>query len=188
MRALFRHFALSLCGLVAPFCAADILNTPEWRRYAAESPGHSPFRAKAASSERHRPYSAVAASTRTRIVARAHELIGQPYKWGGASLETGFDCSGLLVYLYRSVADLRLPRTTRAMIAQRDSAISRHELQPGDAVFFSHNGSSRVSHVGLYIGDNRFIHAPRTGKAIRINSLEEAYWHRAYVTARSFGG
>ncbi|MED5607085.1 MULTISPECIES: C40 family peptidase [unclassified Pseudomonas] len=132
--------------------------------------------------------SAVSPTTRQLIVARAHQLIGQRYRWGGDSLETGFDCSGLLVYLYRHVADLRLPRTTRSMIAQRDATIARHELQPGDAVFFSHNGSGRASHVGLYIGDNRFIHAPSTGRTIRIDSLDSPYWKRAYVTARSFSG
>lgn len=103
-------------------------------------------------------------------------------------MEAGFDCSGLLVYLYRSIANLHLPRNTRSMIAQRNAVIDRHELQPGDAVFFSHNGSNRVSHVGLYIGENRFIHAPSTGNRIRIDSLTSKYWKRAYVTARNFDG
>ncbi|EIM13315.1 NlpC/P60 family protein [Pseudomonas chlororaphis O6] len=119
-------------------------------------------------------------------MARAHELIGYRYTWGGETEETGFDCSGLLVYLYRSVAQQRLPRTTSSMLAKKDAAIARHQLQPGDAVFFSHNGSRRASHVGLYIGNNRFIHAPRAGKTVRISSLEEPYWQRAYVAARSF--
>ena len=74
------------------------------------------------------------------------------------------------------------------MIAQKSAAIARHELQPGDAVFFSHNGSNGVSHVGLYIGENRFIHAPSTGNKIRIDSLSSEYWKRAYVTARNFDG
>lgn len=129
-----------------------------------------------------------APQTRERIVARAHELIGHRYTWGGASLEAGFDCSGLLVYLYRSVANMKLPRTTQTMLAQRDAAITQSQLQPGDAVFFSHNGSSQASHVGLYIGDNRFIHAPSTGKTIRINSLDEPYWKRTFITARNFNG
>jgi len=124
----------------------------------------------------------------SRIVARAHELIGTPYRWGGESEKNGFDCSGLLVYLYRSIANRQLPRTTHSMIAQRQNEVSRNELQPGDAVFFNHNGEGATSHVGLYIGDDRFIHAPRTGKTIRIDSLDNSYWSRSYTTARRFSG
>lgn len=123
-----------------------------------------------------------------RIVTRAHELIGAPYRWGGDSVEEGFDCSGLLVYLYRDIAKLELPRNTKSMLAQRHKTVKRHELQPGDAVFFSGNGSRRVSHVGLYIGKNRFIHAPRGGKAVRIDSMANRYWHKSYTTARRFRG
>ncbi|MFJ3050533.1 MULTISPECIES: C40 family peptidase [Pseudomonas nitroreducens/multiresinivorans group] len=124
----------------------------------------------------------------SRIVERAHELIGTPYRWGGESEENGFDCSGLLVYLYRSIANRKLPRTTHSMIAQRQNEVSRDELQPGDAVFFNHNGGGSASHVGLYIGDDRFIHAPRTGKTIRIDSLDNSYWNRSFTTARRFSG
>nr|WP_207888347.1 C40 family peptidase [Pseudomonas sp. 30_B] len=124
----------------------------------------------------------------TRIVARAHELIGEPYRWGGESLEEGFDCSGLLVYLYDSIANRKLPRTTASMIAQRGNEVDRDELRPGDAVFFNHNGSGQTRHVGLYIGEQRFIHAPSTGKTIRIDSLDNSYWQRSYTTARRFSG
>ncbi|MFV3332385.1 C40 family peptidase [Pseudomonas sp. NY15437] len=122
------------------------------------------------------------------IVARAHELIGTPYRWGGTTEEAGFDCSGLLVYLYGSIAKRQLPRTTASMIAQRRNTVSRNELRPGDAVFFNRNGSGRASHVGLYIGDGQFIHAPSSGKTIRIDSLANTYWQRSYTTARRFSG
>ncbi|XEG70529.1 C40 family peptidase [Pseudomonas sp. abacavir_1] len=178
MRALHWIIVLSLLVLIAPLAHADDLGIPQWRRYAPASAQQAPTGQPGA----------VNPDTRQLIVARAHQLVGQRYRWGGESEETGFDCSGLLVYLYRSVADLRLPRTTRSMVARRDATIARHELQPGDAVFFSHNGSDRVSHVGLYIGDNRFIHAPSTCKKIRIDSLAFPYWKRAYVTARNFSG
>ncbi|WP_083280473.1 C40 family peptidase [Pseudomonas citronellolis] len=178
MRALHWFIALLLLVLIVPLAHADDFDARQWRRY-------SPASAQPVPADW---YSVVNPDTRQLIVARAHQLVGQRYRWGGESEETGFDCSGLLVYLYRSVADQRLPRTTRSMIARRDATIARHELQPGDAVFFSHNGSDRVSHVGLYIGDNRFIHAPSTGKKIRIDSLASPYWKRAYVTARNFSG
>ncbi|MCP8465800.1 C40 family peptidase [Pseudomonas sp. ZM23] len=126
--------------------------------------------------------------TRQRIVQRARELIGQPYRWGGESLATGFDCSGLLVYLFRSEANLTLPRTTASMIQQRELEVARSDLQPGDAVFFNRNGSGNTRHVGLYIGNGRFIHAPRTGQTIRIDSLSNLYWQRSYTTARRFRG
>jgi cell wall-associated NlpC family hydrolase len=186
VRALYQAFSFLLCAFVAPFLYADDLDAPSWRRYALE-PGSKPSAPTPV-----RPSSLKlrgdAPESRERIVARAHELLGHRYSWGGASLETGFDCSGLLVYLYRSVANRKLPRTTQSMLAQRNAAITRSQLKPGDAVFFSHNGSARASHVGLYIGDNRFIHAPSSGKTIRINSLDEPYWQRTYVTARNFSG
>ncbi|MFR0693081.1 C40 family peptidase [Enterobacterales bacterium AE_CKDN230030158-1A_HGKHYDSX7] len=124
----------------------------------------------------------------SRIIERAHELIGTPYRWGGESEASGFDCSGLLVYLYSTIANRRLPRTTTSMVAQKRNAVNQDELQPGDAVFFNHDGSGRTSHVGLYIGDGRFIHAPRTGRTIRIDSLDNSYWQRRYTTARRFSG
>lgn len=123
-----------------------------------------------------------------RIVARAHELIGTPYRWGGESEKAGFDCSGLLVYLYSSIAKRQLPRTTGLMIAQQRNLVDQGDLQPGDAVFFNHNGRGRTNHVGLYIGAGRFIHAPSTGKTIRIDSLDNSYWQRRYTTARRFSG
>lgn len=123
-----------------------------------------------------------------RVITRAHELIGEPYRWGGESLATGFDCSGLLVYLFRSEANLQLPRITASMIRQQQLAVARAELQPGDAVFFNRNGSGNTRHVGLYIGNRRFIHAPRTGQTIRIDSLDNLYWQRSYTTARRFSG
>lgn len=180
-----RIFLLSLFCLFPLATSADLLDAPTWRSYQAQEgaltqffrPGAQPgLKPGAPDGDMH------------RLLQSAQELVGTPYRWGGTSAKTGFDCSGLLVYLYRSVADQRLPRTTRSMIARRDATIARHELQPGDAVFFSHNGSDRVSHVGLYIGDNRFIHAPSTGKKIRIDSLASPYWKRAYVTARNFSG
>ncbi len=189
-----------ICTLGAPAVLADDYDAPGWRRYeqatvdrSFPSAGHSragawPVEVQA---NGYQPASSRASSNPTdtsRIIARAYELIGTPYRWGGQSEEDGFDCSGLLVYLYRSIANRRLPRTTASMIAQRQNAVDREELRPGDAVFFNHNGNGQTSHVGLYIGDDRFIHAPSTGKTIRIDSLDNSYWRRSYTTARRFSG
>ncbi|WP_420793333.1 C40 family peptidase [Pseudomonas rubra] len=121
-----------------------------------------------------------------RLVERAHQLIGVPYRWGGMSVKGGFDCSGLLVYLFRNEADIRIPRTTSAMLKSGARTIKQSQLKRGDAVFFNRNGQGRIGHVGLYIGEGRFIHAPRTGKHIRIDSLKNSYWSKSYTTAKRF--
>ncbi|TLP69960.1 NlpC/P60 family protein [Pseudomonas nitroreducens] len=197
-----------LCTLGATNALADDFDAPDWRRYEHASidrtltPAGLTARTgtawqvtqlgrryrSAVATSRNFPGPAYSRAETSRIIARAHELIGTPYRWGGQSEEDGFDCSGLLVYLYRSIANRKLPRTTHSMIAQRHNAVSRDALQPGDAVFFNHNGEGSTSHVGLYIGDDRFIHAPSTGKSIRIDSLDNSYWKRSYTTARRFSG
>jgi len=127
-------------------------------------------------------------ATNSRVVARARQLIGIPYRRGGTSINNGFDCSGLLVYLFRTEAGMKLPRTTGEMIQNGGERIGRGELKPGDAVFFNRNGRGDVSHVGLYIGNNQFIHAPSSGGRIRQDSLDDHYWERSYTTARRFRG
>ncbi len=121
-----------------------------------------------------------------KIVGRAHQLIGTPYRWGGSSVSGGFDCSGLMVYLFRSEAGIQLPRTTVSMMQHKGTKVARTQLKPGDAVFFKHNGRKLVNHVGVYIGGNRFIHAPSSGKSIRIDSLKNVYWNKNYVAAKRF--
>ncbi len=118
------------------------------------------------------------------IVNRAHELLGTPYHWGGRSVSKGFDCSGLMVYLFQSEAGVRLPRTTSAMNNVMLKPLNRKNLEPGDVVFFKINRRGRINHVGLYIGDNKFIHAPRRGKKIRIDSLNNNYWHKKFVNGK----
>ncbi|MFC6300766.1 peptidoglycan endopeptidase [Pseudomonas sp. CCM 7893] len=120
------------------------------------------------------------------VIDRAHTLLGTPYKQGGASVGQGFDCSGLLVYLFKTEANIQLPRTTAAMHRSTAATVKRDALQPGDAVFFKGNGRGQISHVGLYIGKGKFIHSPRTGKNIRIDSLANNYWNKHYTIAKRF--
>jgi len=120
------------------------------------------------------------------VIDRAHQLLGTSYKWGGNTVEQGFDCSSLLVYLFRTEANIRIPRTTAAMHRSNAMTIKRNALKPGDAVFFKGNGRSQVSHVGLYIGEGKFIHSPRAGKTVRIDSLSNRYWNKNYSTAKRF--
>ena len=129
---------------------------------------------------------AVPQPTIDNVIDRAHQLLGTAYTWGGTSQEQGFDCSGLLVYLFKTEANILIPRTTAAMHRSKAVTIKRGALKPGDAVFFKGNGRGQVSHVGLYIGEGKFIHSPRTGKNIRIDSLSNSYWNKHYTTAKRF--
>ena len=128
----------------------------------------------------------VPTSSVANVVDRAHALLGTPYKWGGTSAEQGFDCSSFLVYLFKTEANIHIPRTTAAMHRSTAATVKRSELKPGDAVFFKGNGGGQVSHVGLYIGEGKFIHSPRAGKHIRIDSLSNSYWNKNYTTAKRF--
>ena len=120
------------------------------------------------------------------VIDRAHELLGTSYKWGGSTVEQGFDCSSLLVYLFKTEANIHIPRTTAAMHRSTAATVKRNELKPGDAVFFKGNGRGQVSHVGLYIGEGKFIHSPRAGKNVRIDSLSNNYWNKNYTGAKRF--
>lgn len=115
------------------------------------------------------------------LLASAMGFLGVAYRFGGTS-PTGFDCSGFMQYIFRKAFAVNLPRTS-AEQATVGTPVSRSQLQPGDMVFFRTAGS-RISHVGMYVGNDRFIHAPRTGKRIEITSLSNRYWSSKYATAR----
>ncbi len=108
----------------------------------------------------------------------ARKQQGKLYCWGGSSPTTGFDCSGLTQYSFRQGAGVHLPRTAAAQYAAA-TKISQQQAQRGDLVFFRTRGNG-VSHVGIYLGDKRFIHAPRTGKAITVSQLSD-YWQKRLV-------
>ncbi|WP_304672288.1 C40 family peptidase [Neisseria bergeri] len=117
------------------------------------------------------------------LIGNAMGLLGVAYHYGGTSVSTGFDCSGFMQHIFKRAMGINLPRTS-AEQAQMGTPVARSELQPGDMVFFRTLGGSRISHVGLYIGNDRFIHAPRTGKNIEITSLSHKYWSGKYAFAR----
>ena len=112
-------------------------------------------------------------------------LIGTPYRWGGSSTATGFDCSGMIQFVYKNALDVSLPRTARDMAAA-SRKIPDNQLKAGDLVFFNTGGSSQYSHVGLYIGNGEFIHAPNSGKTIKTEKLSSPYYAKHYLGAHTF--
>ena len=121
---------------------------------------------------------------REEIVKTAERFLGIPYQWGGTSPDTGFDCSGLTVAVYE-LNGLKLPRSSRQQWLA-GASVGRHELTKGDLVFFATTGGKKVSHVGIYVDEGEFIHAPRKGKTIRFGSLSNGYFKRRYLGARTY--
>lgn len=113
-----------------------------------------------------------------KVVWNAQKQQGKMYRWGGTSPVTGFDCSGLTQYAFKNGAQVAIPRTASE---QYDAAVkvSREQSQKGDLVFFN-TGGKRVSHVGIYLGNNKFVHAPRTGRAIATDQLK-GYWAQRLI-------
>ena len=126
-----------------------------------------------------RPADPVAANA---VLMRAIGLVGTPYRYGGNTPESGFDCSGLVTYVYRDMLDLRLPRTSRELAQVQGPKIEPRRLAPADLVFFGSRGN--VSHVGIYVGEGRFVHAPSTGGTVRLDHLDGYYWRDHYSGAK----
>ena len=119
-----------------------------------------------------------------KIIRTADSFIGVPYRWGGESAEEGFDCSGFTMTVYR-LNGLDLPRSSRAQWRAGASVI-KGELEKGNLVFFRTTSSSRISHVGIYDGNGRFIHAPGKGKRVRRSSLNSRYYKTHYAGAKTY--
>ncbi|KAF1052539.1 MAG: Murein DD-endopeptidase MepH [Stenotrophomonas maltophilia] len=117
------------------------------------------------------------------VTRRAVSMVGTPYRWGGTSPKKGFDCSGLVNYVYQDVDDVELPRTAREIFRSSNPKVAKGDLQPGDLVFFRIR-SRNVDHVGIYVGNNRFVHAPRRGQKVTVANLNDSYWKRHYLAAK----
>ena len=120
------------------------------------------------------------------VLERALALLGTPYRWGGTSPDKGFDCSGLVGYVFRNALGIQLPRVSREMARSGELISDRAQLNEGDLVFFGRRG--RVDHVGIYLGEGRFVHAPSTGKDVMVSSLETGYWSGKFMQARRVHG
>jgi hypothetical protein len=116
------------------------------------------------------------------ISIEAMALVGTPYRYGGNTPVSGFDCSGLVRYVVQRAASVNLPRTAAEM-GRRGIPLERREVASGDLVFFNTTGQPN-SHVGIYVGQNRFVHAPATGGTVRLEDMTKSYWASRYAGAR----
>ncbi len=161
--------ALALAGLLLAGCGGgDVRPTP---RPAATAPA------------RDWPATIPADPTAANaVLMRAISLVGTPYRYGGNTPEGGFDCSGLVNYVFRDMLDLRLPRSSRELASYQGPRIEPQRLATADLVFFG--TGNQVTHVGIYVGEGRFVHAPSTGGTVRLDHLDGSYWRRHYSGAR----
>lgn len=150
----------------------------------AQDAGERSFAAAATSSVR--VAAATAWHTAQEISAAALDLIGIRYRWGGSEPETGLDCSGLVGYVFRQVTGITLPRTAKDMSRLGDK-VAVGDLAPGDLVFFNTRRFA-YSHVGIYLGDNRFVHSPRRGRDVEVASLDSGFWQKRFDGARRLVG
>lgn len=120
---------------------------------------------------------------RTALIALAMRLRDIPYVRGGSSPSRGFDCSGFVRYVFAHAVGLELP-TNAASQFLAGLKVRRGDMQPGDLVFFHTSGRKRISHVGIYIANGRFIHSPSAGKTVEVSSLDQAYWAKHFAGAR----
>jgi cell wall-associated NlpC family hydrolase len=151
-------------------------------RERVRAPAPAPRLALPAAWPRNAPADPAAANA---VLMRALSLVGTPYRFGGNTPEAGFDCSGLVSFVYRDVLDRSLPRTT-ADLARSGPRVSPTGLAAGDLVVFAPGG--RVSHVGIYVGEGRFVHAPSSGGTVRLDTLAGAYWRDHFDGGRRLLG
>ena len=128
------------------------------------------------------PYQLTENPSRNLVMRTASRQLGQPYRWGGETPGGGFDCSGLVFFAHQQ-AGLTVPRISKSQL-HAAKKVPIHKIQPGDLVFFRLD--AKMSHVGIYLGQNRFIHAPSSGKKVSLGSLNNRYWRKHLIAAGNF--
>jgi len=160
----------------APYVATNSNTTAVSRPTASKAHRNAPGKIATA---------ALAAANKqsSAVLSRAVNVLGTPYRWGGSSPSKGFDCSGLVKYAFNDVKAVNLPRSSSEMASGHGQKVERKDLKPGDLLFFNIK-SRTVNHVAIYLGNDRFIHAPRRGKSVTIDTLKKPYWQSHYVVAK----
>ncbi|MDR6176911.1 murein DD-endopeptidase [Pseudomonas sp. SORGH_AS 211] len=162
------------------------------RRVAKVDPTQAASAARAkhaarATSALHRKQATAQAATRNvgaQVATRAMDLVGTPYRFGGTNPQNGLDCSGLVNYVYRDVHNVKLPRTSRELSQLKGPKVARGDLKAGDLVFFKTGQRSGIDHVAIYLGNDRFVHAPRSGESVRVDHLSKPYWTKRFASAK----
>jgi len=129
-----------------------------------------------------RPRSASATDVANNVLFRAMSLVGTPYRYGGNTPESGFDCSGLVGYVFLDAAGIALPRTSAELGVLRRPDVSLQHLRSGDLVLFT--SRRRTSHVGIYVGEGRFVHAPNSGGTVRLDRLDSPGWKESFSSGK----
>jgi len=156
-------FLVAGCSSIGPTVSAPVVASPSQTGESAAS-------------------SIARRTERSEALLQALLALGLDYRYGGESPATGFDCSGLVAHVYLEAWNIRLPRNTSAQ-SKAGTPVSLAELQAGDLVFYD-TLKRPYSHVGIYLGDGRFVHAPKSGAQVRIESLQNAYWAQRFDGAR----
>ena len=126
--------------------------------------------------------SASTSSSASKVISLAKTLLGKPYVWG-AEGPNAFDCSGLMTYIFKNGAGINLPRTSTEQ-SKYGKTVSKSDLKPGDLIFSSTNGTGKVSHVGVYVGNGEMIHAPKPGDVVKKSKINNSYWNNAYLWSK----
>jgi len=167
-----RHAALALVLLALAACSSAPRRPQPTYKESRSSLANLPARAPEG-----------ATGTANDVLFRAIALVGTPYRWGGNTPDGGFDCSGLVDYIYRNATGLELPRTSGEMADMDARKVKRMtQLVSGDLVFFDIGG--RISHVGVYVGKGRFVHAPNSGGTVRLDDIDGPYWAEHFAFGR----
>lgn len=172
---MIKHFLYVACILLAvtsTVCAANPDDTYDPQERQLQS----------SQADIHRTDEASWPDRAREVLVNALSLTGVRYKYGGKSPESGFDCSGFVRYVYQQAGNLTLPHSARA-ISQLGKTIPKSELQPGDLVFFN-TLRTTFSHVGIYLGGNRFIHSPSSGGGVRVEDMQSSYWEKRFNGAQ----
>lgn len=167
-----RHYAAALAALLLAACASAPRPEPV-------GPASQPVPLRSPSTSAPKPLDLRADD----VLMQAVGLIGTRYRFGGTTPEQGFDCSGFTSYVFRESLGLELPRTAADQFADAGSPVERTALRAGDLVFFQ-QGRRRIDHVGIYVGEGRFIHSPSRGGRVRIDALASPHWTRTFRGAR----
>ena len=122
-----------------------------------------------------------------KLLGRAMDLVGVKYRFGGTSPTTGLDCSGYVQYVFKNAVGVALPRVASAQSQVGEKIANSSDMRPGDMVFFNTRGS-RSSHVGIYVGNGMFVHAPNSRSRVRFDTMESGYWQTHFTGARRVSG